>query len=165
MCNVSILVEFSPADAELARAKIVANSEIDPETGCWIWTKSRVNGYGRTRPPGLGRQTVAHRASFAAFVGAANAGMDVGHICHNRACVNPEHLKVMTRMVNNRMKPLCLDKRTHCLHGHTLEEVGVYEYFDKRGGMKRECKECRAERSRRWNADRSQRRRLQREAS
>jgi hypothetical protein len=74
-------------------------SKVDKTEACWNWTGHLIkNGYGRIVREG--KQTVAHRASYEHFVSPIPAGMDIDHICHNRACVNPEHLRPVTRKQN-----------------------------------------------------------------
>lgn len=74
-------------------------------SGCWEWAGSRtVNGYGKMTV-GVGpdrRQTVVHRVVYEALVGAVPAGLDLDHLCRNRACANPVHLEPVTRSENLR---------------------------------------------------------------
>ena len=68
-------------------------------SGCWIWTASRTPvGYGHFRRKG--KNYLAHRVFYATFVGELIPGMQVDHRCHNRACVNPSHLGLVTRKQN-----------------------------------------------------------------
>jgi hypothetical protein len=69
------------------------------DTPCWIWTGSRnENGYGLFW--GNGRTAGAHRVSYKWANGDIPAGMQVDHVCHNRACVNPAHLRLATTKQN-----------------------------------------------------------------
>lgn len=70
-------------------------------SGCWTWT-GHINpkGYGRFWD---GRRLVmAHRFSYE-MVNNIPPGLEVGHLCHVRNCVNPEHLSAMTHADNVQM--------------------------------------------------------------
>ena len=75
------------------------------ETPCWIWQRSiRESGYGR-----LGNDN-AHRAMYQRLVGEVPSDMHVDHKCKVRACVNPDHMEVVTQQVNiqrGRLAKLC----------------------------------------------------------
>lgn len=68
---------------------------VDLAGPCWLWTGAKVaSGYGRVR---VGDRVVyAHRAAYACLVEPVPAGMVIDHMCHVRACVNPDHLRLAT---------------------------------------------------------------------
>lgn len=67
---------------------------------CWEWTALRNrSGYG-VFPVG-GTRVPAHRYAYEMWVGPIPDTKYVDHVCHNRACVNPEHLRLVTMKQNN----------------------------------------------------------------
>jgi len=60
--------------------------------------------YGQLKMNGKMRRS--HRVAYEILVGPIPAGSDIDHTCHNRRCVNPEHLRPTTRKQNmeNRSK-------------------------------------------------------------
>ncbi len=70
---------------------LLARMEIDPDRGCWLWTKSVIRGYG-TLGAGICGQARAHRAAYEAFIGPIPDGMVVCHRCDVPRCINPSHL-------------------------------------------------------------------------
>lgn len=69
---------------------------INEETGCWDWQQhTNDKGYGQKR---VGKRIVsAHRHYFETYNGPIPDGLEIDHTCHNRACVNPDHLRLASR--------------------------------------------------------------------
>lgn len=72
--------------------------------GCWKWggAKDR-NGYGELSDKG--RRIYAHRASWLINRGSIPHGKEIDHQCRVRDCVNPEHLRVVSRKQNSENRP------------------------------------------------------------
>lgn len=87
-------------------AKVMARIEIDPVTGCWLWTgpTSGETGRGKGYPRmSLGGQTVAvHLVMWTNAHGYIPGKKQVDHKCRNRLCVNPdpEHTELVTQKRN-----------------------------------------------------------------
>lgn len=69
------------------------------DNGCLEWTGSKnVQGYGTMKTGG--RVMLAHRVAWELANGPIPEGLQIDHICRNRACVNVDHLRVATRKQN-----------------------------------------------------------------
>lgn len=68
-------------------------------SGCWLWTATKSRGYGYFWTGE--RMEQAHVVSFRLAYGAIRGGLHVLHDCiAQRACVNPEHLRLGTNQDN-----------------------------------------------------------------
>jgi hypothetical protein len=72
----------------------------EPNSGCWLWIGARRNhyGYGVLRMNGQNYQ--AHRVAYERWRGQIPADMELDHLCRLPACVNPNHLEVVTHQDN-----------------------------------------------------------------
>lgn len=77
--------------------KIKKNTTID-DNGCWIWNKScNSAGYGQFMENKV--YWLAHRYSYACG-NEVGDGLVIRHICHNKKCCNPSHLRPGTHKDN-----------------------------------------------------------------
>lgn len=66
---------------------------------CWTWSAGLSDqGYGCFSL--AGRHVYAHRYSFERANGKIAPGKSIDHICHNRACVRPDHLREVVQKQN-----------------------------------------------------------------
>jgi hypothetical protein len=73
-------------------------AKVDKTDGCWNWTANKRNGYGMFLADG--KNWGAHRFSFYLVNGEIGPGIEIDHICRNRSCVRPDHLRGATRKQN-----------------------------------------------------------------
>ncbi len=131
------------------------------DEGCWQWKGGKtLHGYAQLwagKPEQ--KLLLAHRFSYTYFRSPITTGLEVDHLCRNRACVNPWHMELVSHAVNlargNRSKHIGLfhSLQTHCLNGHEFNHHNTY-YHPIKGYRK--CRICSAAHQR----DLRQRRRL-----
>jgi len=122
-------------------------------TDCIRWHKSlNERGYGQAWLDG--KNISAHRAEWIKAFGPIPATLVVDHNCHNeaaargeceggvtcehRACVNLEHLRLITQSENIKSGSQSRDVRGACPKGHRNNDANTM--IRKNG--KRECAEC-----------------------
>ena len=129
---------------------------------CWPWLGYVMdNGYGKLTHKEEW-SLLAHRLVYRFEVGPIPDGLDIDHLCRNRACVNPAHMQPVTRKQNLDRSPLVALRReqqkrakqerrekhlatsnwnkfkTHCPQGHPYDEENTYY----RANGSRQCRAC-----------------------
>jgi len=85
---------LTPTQQEQAHDRLWAGS-ITSASGCIVWRgKADQNGYCRVRF--LGSRVGVHRLARMAWGRTLTPGWHVHHVCENRRCINPEHLREMS---------------------------------------------------------------------
>lgn len=127
-------------------SKVIA----DPKTGCLLWTGT-VNGPGGYGVVSIGGRVYStHRVAYTVANGEIPPLAVIDHICFNRQCVNPEHLRVAGHYQNlYRRDPAKTPLYpTHCIHGHEFTPENTY-VVPATGA--RQCKECNKDAVRRYH--------------
>lgn len=76
-------------------------------TPCILWDKSlRADGYGRKE------SKLAHRAVYEDAHGPIEEGLELHHLCETKACVNLDHLVLVTRALHAWITPRRMEGRT-----------------------------------------------------
>lgn len=103
----------------------------EPNSGCWLWTgHSPGAGYGRFSINGIGYS--AHRIAVAMRGIPVSPELYCDHKCRTRACVNPDHLRLVVPRINsieNSVGPTAENcMKTSCKHGHVFTpETTIYK--------------------------------------
>jgi len=76
-------------------AKLFDSHVLKKDGECFVWVGGKGRGgYGKFSTGG--KTYSAHRFSYELFVGKIPDGLQLDHLCRNRACVNPLHLEPVT---------------------------------------------------------------------
>jgi hypothetical protein len=74
---------------------------------CWLWTGNIIgNGYGMIPLPKRHKSkesgVYAHRYSWQLHNSPIKEGMTVDHLCHQKSCLNPSHMEIVSLAENGR---------------------------------------------------------------
>lgn len=116
-------------------------------TPCWQWTGTfnKSTGYGILSQSG--QTQYCHQISYREFVKEIPDGLEIDHLCRNRACCSPIHLEAVPPAINNLRGEGNAAKnarKTHCKTGHLLS--GDNLFIDNQGH--RQCRACSRRRTR-----------------
>lgn len=131
--------------------RALSNITIEPDRGCWISNYS-VGSHGYAQigwcVPGSRRSRMAliHRVAYVARRGPIPDDMTVDHMCKQRKCCNPDHLRLLDNFENARRTsgrdwPLGV-----CINGHPNSQLHT------QASGKRVCRVCDAKRQRDYRA-------------
>lgn len=120
--------------------RILNKFDVVESTGCWAWNASMYpNGYGQVWNGHRTEQ--AHRVVYRLLCSEIASGLEVDHICRNRACVNPAHLRLVSHRENMRCSDAVMGlnaRKTHCKRGHLL----AGDNLKLQANGSRNCKTC-----------------------
>lgn len=108
--------------------------------GCIIWLGAKTHGYGMVTINGKTHRV--HRLSYELATNSIiPSSMTIDHLCKNKACLNPEHLEVVTIRENLIRRGYVINQhkfKTHCPAGHEYnkENTHINKY------SRRVCREC-----------------------
>jgi len=138
--------KYKPIPAVIAE-RAFTRVTVDPETGCWNSTYMRApNGYAMLSQKPRGERAsiyLAHRASWTHANGPIPFGIVVDHTCFNRGCVNPDHLRLLTRRENSMRKTGDEWELGTCKWGHPDSDRRVVRWKSRK--YRSECATCRKE--------------------
>lgn len=86
--------------------------------GCWLWTGGARGGYGTFTEGDKGKTHLVHRFSYELLVGPIPDCLVIDHMCRVTLCVNPAHLRPVTRKQNG-------ERRDGPRHDSTTGVLGV----------------------------------------
>lgn len=113
---------------------------VSGESGCWDWQlRLDKRGYGRINHSGKSG-AAAHRVSYELHIGPIAEGMTVDHMCFNTACVNPQHLQLLSLSENAGRRRAGFS--SHCPSGHAFNEENTYTKPPAVKRSRRGCRKC-----------------------
>lgn len=108
------------------RVKQRAYEKWEADGDCWISTYSTsTHGYAQIgwASPTEKQVVLAHRAAWEHVHGPVGAGMTIDHLCKQRRCVNPDHLRVLDNFENARRTRGRDWPLGQCVNGHPNSEL------------------------------------------
>lgn len=125
------------------REKFYRKVRVGSPADCWPWAAAKQKGYGVCKVAGA--NVMAHRVAYILDRSSlVPDGYEIDHRCENRACVNPNHLGVVTGKQNKRLRVVRNMWRARaskfCANGHEVNEQNTWLASLDQGGVA--CKVC-----------------------
>lgn len=133
------------------------DAKVERTSSCWLWCAARArNGYGLFNFNGQMR--TVHRVAHERWKGPIPPGLTIDHLCRNRACVNPDHLEVVSQRENVRrgLVSALRPQRVECRNGHRMDPGNRYMVKSRTGRPRMECRACHLASMARYRAKRRQ---------
>lgn len=131
--------------------RALSNVDIDPERGCWV-SRYSVGSHGYAQI-GWGipnsrrsKMMLVHRVAYVARRGPIADGMTVDHMCKQRRCCNPDHLRLLSNFENARRTAGRDWPLGQCINGHPNSNLRTAP------DGTRVCRVCSADWQRRYRA-------------
>jgi hypothetical protein len=123
-------------------SKVDKNGPLWNGTNCWVWVGAcSDDGYGRFMLDG--KTVLSHRFAYELVKSKIPGRLQLDHLCRNHACVNPDHLEIVTNKINilRGNSPNAINSRkTMCKRGHPFSVENTYIRPDN---GQRNCLICR----------------------
>lgn len=133
----------------------VSKKKMGYKTECWMWMAYRNKfGYGvfrgdKSKHPSGYKGRLAHRWVYEHFIGKIESGFEIDHLCRNKGCVNPEHLRQVTHQ-ENMLGLLYTQRTTHCPKGHPYSGDNLYIRTRTDGRVYKMCRICKRDSERKF---------------
>ena len=118
--------------------RFTSKYEVD-DNGCHVWQAAKWKT-GYPIYTSKAKMVRAHRYAWEQVNGPIPDGMVIDHLCRVPACVNPEHMEVVTHQENilRGVGPSAINARkTHCMRGHEFTDENTRRYQGRR-----HCRKC-----------------------
>lgn len=116
--------------------RIAAKTNRD-ESGCLVWTAWIEDGYGRVWFDG--HMERVHRVVWILANGPIPEGLQIDHLCHNRACCELSHLRLVTKSQNMQNRAGAPAHSTTGVRGVRLHPNGKYQVRVAANGIRHSC--------------------------